>query len=105
MCLYQSCSLGLDLERELCLEVERLFPLGSPENCLKISVAFLDCAHGMWHGLAVVEKLRVDLEEEIIDGNKASLLLPLLRDDNQVVGVDEHLAHLPLAVALRVHCL
>ena len=40
-CLYQSCSLGLDLERELCLEVERLFPLGSPENCLKISVFWI----------------------------------------------------------------
>ena len=53
----------------------------------------------------MVEKLWVNLEEEIIDGNKAPLLLPLLRDDNQVVGVDEHLAHLPLAVALLVRCL
>ena len=50
----------------------------------------------------MIKKLRINLEEEIIDGSEAIVLLALLSDDDQVVGLDQGLPHLPKAVTLRV---
>ena len=87
------------------MEVARLYHLDLPARKI---VKFLSHrilnAHRRWHGAAVVEKLGVNLEEKIVDGSEAFLLLPLLSDDNQVVCIDKCSAYIPFTVAFWIRC-
>ena len=104
-CLCQSCTEEGDMERELCLEKARLCHLDWPVRKMVKFLSFkILYSNRWWHGAAIVKKLGVNLEEKIVDGSEAFLLLPLLSDGHEVVCIDECSANLPFRVAFRIRC-